>query len=1198
MLRAIKNAARVLIFVIVPQLFVLPVFAQFAQRGAIAGASFDSSRAVVPGVRITLTTVGQSATRDVVTDKMGHFEFDNLTAGQYQLTAAIKGFATAVSQPITVNIGELTHYDFNLKPSSVAETVTVTGESAALQTDQTGVTTNVSSQQLAQLPLNGRNFTSLAALAPGVSTYPQANINPSGTYSVGAQFAMGGVAFTTGGSFEGSRDNGFYVNGVNIDDNYESSISFEPSAEALGTGKIQVSDFSAAVGNDISSVDMQTKGGSSQFHGEAYDFIENTDLNATNPYDKLVQGITGTPAVKPTIIRNQFGGNFGGPVYIPKVLPWLRNRAFFFGNYEKMLEHDGNQLVQASVPSAAERNGDFSELLGSNPNPQQLYNPFYTTYDANGLSYRPPIPGNRLDRATRPGGSPLIDPAAKKILDALWPLPNVPGAASNQTNFVGYQTPGIDNYTLDTRFDVRFTPNDLMFVTWSRSSGSSTLTGGLSPDNLYDVPVQNQAYLVTVNYVHVFNSNLTNELIFGTGDGALLTISSGQLAWYNSSSNPFNSIFKNTGTGITQGVMALNTNSYQDSGAYTYASPGTGEIFRAENQSWQVSDNLDWIHGPHSLSIGFNYFRKGELDWDVQRNASFGGYSASGSNLGYIGGDNVSDIEMGVPNNLWVRYNIQGGTPTAPDYDVVFPSWGFYVNDRYRLSPKLTISAGLRYDLSIPWYGLNPKNGPCCAIYTPTADGGVLKYPGIASGLPEHYLSASKLAFAPRLGITYSVNPRTIVRAGYGIFYNTGSSQVSQNVGNAFYGTAATVNYDYNNTTLGQPVDTPYLSLANIFPSPLTSTLGTFPVSTGTGQGYVGDDQWTSIVYYDQKSMRLPYYQRTTFDIQRQIGTNDVFDISYAGVQGRKGWNEVNLNLPSYRTGWVNGSGAVTPYDAARPNNIGRFGDIFAMRPTLNSFYNALIVEWRHTAAHGLQFNSNYTWGKTVSDYPWVNTLGENGSTGYGGSGFQYPNLYDRGEANFSHRHRFVFSGIWAPGYGNNWPEALKAVGAGWRFSGIVTMESGDALTVTNGGPGTPCSVGTSAAQCPTGYGSSAFDHAGFDEVNVVGSSGIGHFNKTASRQFNTLAFAIPPTDVRGNSGLGTVRGPGQNNLDFSLAKTFQIYENLHFELRGDAFNALNHTQWTGVNTTFPSGDSQFPFGMVNAAREARIGQIAAKLVF
>jgi hypothetical protein len=558
----------------------------------------------------------------------------------------------------------------------------------------------------------------------------------------------------------------------------------------------------------------------------------------------------------------------------------------------------------------------------------------------------------------------------------------------------------------------------------------------------------------------------------------------------------------------------------------------------------------------------------------------------------------MADLVMGVPSNLWVRYNIQGGTPTAPDYNVTFPNWGFYVNDRYRVSPKLTISAGLRYDLSLPWYANKPQNGPCCAIYTPTADGGVLKYPGIASGLPEHYLSASKLAFAPRLGITYAVNPRTVVRAGYGIFYNTGSSQVSQNVGNAFYGTAATVNYNYNNTTLGKPVDTPYVSLANIFPAPLTTTLGTFPVSTGTGQGYVGDDQWTSIVYYDQKSMRLPYYQRMTFDVQRQIGTNDVFDVSYAGVQGRKGWNEINLNLPSYRTGWVNGSGAVTPYDAARPNNSGRFGDIFVMRPTINSFYNALIVEWRHNMANGLQFTSNYTWGKTVSDYPWVNTLNENGSTGYGGSGFQYPNLYDRGEANFSHRHRFVFSGIWAPIYGSNWPRAVKPIATGWRVSGILTMESGDALTVTNGGPGTPCSAGTSTTQCPTGYGSSAFDYAGFDELNIIGSPSIGHFQKTPYRQFNTSAFAIPPTDVRGNSGLGTVRGPGQNNVDLSLAKTFPIHERLHLEFRGDAFNALNHTQWTGVNTIFPSGDSQFPFGMVNAAREARIGQVAAKLVF
>ena len=169
----------------------------------------------------------------------------------------------------------------------------------------------------------------------------------------------------------------------------------------------------------------------------------------------------------------------------------------------------------------------------------------------------------------------------------------------------------------------------------------------------------------------------------------------------------------------------------------------------------------------------------------------------------------------------------------------------------------------------------------------------------------------------------------------------------------------------------------------------------------------------------------------------------------------------------------------------------------------------------------------------------------------------------------------------------------------GWRISGIGTLESGDALTVENGGPGTACpasDAGTSI--CPAGYGSSAQDGAGFDELNISGNPNIGHFKKTFFRQFDTSKFSVPPMNVRGNSGLGTVRGPGQNNLDLSLAKTFPIFETLHLEFRADAFNALNHTQWTGVNTTYPSGSTQYPFGQVNGAREARIGQVGAKLVF
>jgi hypothetical protein len=1195
-----------LLLLLIPSL----VHAQFAQRGGIEGTTQDLSGAVVPGVQVTLLDVAENQTRQGKTDAAGHFQFSNLTAGQYQLTATLQGFEVEKSEPIAVNIGAVTRYDFKLHPGSVQESITVSDESVGLETDKISIDTNVTTQQFEDLPLNGRNFTSIAALSPGVSTYPQSNIQPGGTYSVGAMFAMGGTQFTAGGAFEGSRDSGFYVNGVNINDNYESSISFEPSTEALGAGTIQVADFSAAIGHDISALTMQTKGGSSKFHGEAFEFMENTDFNAINPWTNANNIITtpaGSPVIpvaKPILHRNQFGGNLSGPIYIPKLLPSLKKHLFFFANYENFIEHDGNQMVTASVPSAAEIGGDFSELLGSNPSPLQLYNPYFTTYDANGVSSRPAIANNRLDHAVRADGTPLIDPNAAAIQKALYPLPNVAGAPSNQVNYIAYQTPGISNYHLDTRFDARITDKDSLFTTWSKSVGNSTLSGGLQPAQLYNFPTQDQAFLVTTNYVHIFSPRLTNEFIFGLGDGALVTLSSGQFGYFNSDSNPLNSTFTNTGTGITKGVFALY--------AGNYAAPGIGEVFRAENESYQVSDNVDFVFGRHSLTAGLNYFRKSEIDWDIQRNVYFGGFSTSGGDLGYIGGDGMADLEMGVVNNMWIRNTINGGDATSPDYNIVFPSWGMYVNDKFRATDKLTISAGLRYELSIPDYTPDPSAAPCCAIYSPTADGGVLEYPGIASGLSNHYLKAPKLDFAPRLSISYAMSPQRVIRAGYGIFYDTGASQISNNVGNAIYGTSASVNYNVNNTTLGVPVDTPALTLTDIFPAAQSTTLGSFPISTGKGQGYEGDGQLTGVTYYDQKSEPLPYYQRMMFDIQQQVGGHDVFTISYAGAQGRKGQNETNINLPAYQTGWTYGAGVGDPsYNAARPNAAGRFGDIYVIRPNLNSFYNAAIIQYRHDFNKGFQVSSNYTWGKTVSDYPFVNNLAANGASGAGSggaseqaiggpsSGFQYPNLYSRGETNQSHRHRFVYSGIWSPKYGSKWPVYLKEPLAGWRISGIGTMESGDALTVSNNGPSIPCSASDAGTSiCPNGYGSSAQDGAGVDELNVSGSPNIGHSSKTFSRQFNTAAFSVPAMNVRGNSGLGTVRGPGQNRIDISVAKTFAIYESLHLEFRADAFNAFNHSQWNGINTAYPGTNSQYPFGQVNSAGDARIGQVAAKLVF
>lgn len=1159
----------------------VPGWAQFAQRGGIEGFVQDPSGAVIPGAKVELLNLAEKLTRDTVTNGTGEYSFTELPAGQYQLTVTVSGFQTAQTEAITVNIGRSTRYDLKLKPGSVAQSITVESTSAALQTGQANVDTNVSEKQMEDLPLNGRNFTSVAALAPGVSTTPQLNINPGGTYSVGAMFASGGVTFTTGGLIEGFRDDGFYINGVNIDDNYVSSISYEPSAEALSTATIAVADFSAANGRDVSSLTLQTKGGGNQFHGEAYDFLENDALNAVNPFDKAEsESILGTPAIKPTLRRNQYGGNLGGPVYIPKLAPWLRNKAFFFANYEEFTESDGSEPVYASVPSGAERTGNFSELL-SGPSPLQLYNPFFTTYDANGQSSRPAIPNNRLDLATKPDGSPVVDPGSAALL-AIYPLPNISNTPSYTPNYFTTQHLGFNDYHFDSRFDASITSKDHVFVTWSKSHGSNDNSGGIAPSDLYLSNNVNNAILYTVNYAHLFTQNLANEFIFGYGDSWLTTNPPAAFDYLNSDSNIFNKVFQNTGSGITRGVLALDV--------YNYASPGFNEMWRDENDTLQFADNLSWTHGRHNITAGMNYFKKGEYDWDFIRFVTYGEgsygngfprqqFSSGGYDQNYAGGDGMADLVMGTPQVINQRYNFVGGDPTAPELNIVAPYWGAYVNDKFQASPKLTISAGLRYDLSIPAYAANDL---CCAIYSPTADGGVLKIPGIAAGVSQHYLSAAKLNFSPRVSIAYSPQSNVVFRAGYGIFFDSGATEISKAIDES---TSATpgfyAGYQLTNTIVGVPSDTPALTTSQVFPAAPNLAPGQYPVSTGTGEGYFGDGQLSQIIYYDQKSVPLPYYQRYIMDVQWQVAANDAITLSYIGAQGRKGSNLVNENLPPYRTGWP----TLNAFDAARPNNAGRFSDIYVVRPNLNSYYNAGVVQYQHTFSHGLQFVSNYTLAKTVSDYPIQNNVVGGDVILGDDSGFQYPNIFNRGEADFSHRHRFVYSGIWQPAYGAAWSRWARIPLTGWRISAIGTLESGDMFTVVN--------TQTTAA-----------DYAGIDELSITPglNPNIGHGQKTFSQQFDVNDFSLPPNGTRGNSGLATIRGPGQNNVDLSLAKTFAIYERLHSEFRADAFNAFNHTQWNGAQTIFPyaavGNYGNIPFGQVTGAREARILQIGLKLAF
>jgi hypothetical protein len=1161
--------------------FTLASFAQFSQRGSINGVITEASGSVVPKASVTLLDLGRNQTSVVITDASGHYEFSQLLPGDYEVTVALAGFKKSVSGHLPVSPQSAVRFDVQLQLSTVSETLTVTGSSAPLlETESAALDQSISQQQIADIPMNGRNFTSLSNLAPGVSTSPRNNINLGGTFEVGSSYASGGVQYAAGGNSEGSRDNGLYVNGVNANENYISGSSFQPSAEAIGEAKIGVADFSAEYGRDFTNFSVTTKAGTDTFHGEVYDFIENDALDALNPYDKET-GLTTKSAYR----FNQFGGGVGGPVYIPKLLN-LKDRAFFFVNYERNPHSLTGPNNYAIVPSDLERVGDFGEVCtgptapdpssfdanGSCLDPtEQLYNPYSPTNQA--------IPFNNLAMAH------LVNPASMGIVN-LFPHANTAKTSANGgSNYQYSSRQEVSLYHWDSRFDFRISAKDNVFVAWSQYSATPNNSGGLIPNLMQaNADVTDKSHVITVDEAHVFTSHLTNEFIFAIGSGALQTLSPAEVAYANSSANPFNSLFANTGTaaGGNTGILGLNIYDYGPTGNF-YPSAGFDEYFLASNNSRQFSDNVTWLHGRHNMTFGFNYIRKGEEDFDNVRYAFFGcaeafnSYCANGVSLftsstgtfNGVGGDGFADVLLGLPKVIHQRYSYTSGGPFAPEPNWVIPYYGAYFNDKFQPTKALTVSYGLRYDLPIPIFA---TNNLCCAIYQPATDTAAI--PGIATGLSQHYISAPKHNFAPRFSLAMQVRPTLVIRTGYGLFFNSGASQVSNSLGTAAGGgglPGAFTGPEITPTTLGFADQDPVTSLSQIFqPSPPLA-LGTYPVATGAGQGYFGDGTYQTLYYSDQNSFHTPYIHRYMLDIQKQISSNAVVTISYIGAAGRRGWYLSDINAAPYRTGWASS----TDYNNARPYNSGRFGDIYVQRAALNSSYNAGIVKFQRQMANGLQLLAHYTYAKT---------LGNRGLTGQATQdiGYNYPEniLRTYGEITYSHRHRFLLETDYEPKYSQHLPVYSRPVLGDWHISAIATFESGDALTVED-----------------ENNPANDFNGSGFGIPNMLRNPNFSHSKRTFGEYFDTSAFVEPTNGVQGTAAPGVLRGPGQNNWDISFGKNIDFHERLHAEIRADMYNAFNHTQWTTVDTLL-NDTSGTPFGQVTGGREGRIIQLAGKIVF
>ena len=581
----------------------------------------------------------------------------------------------------------------------------------------------------------------------------------------------------------------------------------------------------------------------------------------------------------------------------------------------------------------------------------------------------------------------------------------------------------------------------------------------------------------------------------------------------------------------------------------------------------QFSDSANWIKGSHAMKIGFNFMMKGNWVVALDRSVSFDEQftrAGSGDPNASLGGDGLASFLLGLPSSMLQTYAFENNELNNSDYRM--PLWGFFYEDKWQISKKLTATFGLRYDLPLMVYSNNNFGQATMDFSYP---GWQLKIPGRADGLAQKYLKAPEKDFAPRLGLAYRLRNDFIVRASYGLFYQDGIQQF----GSYRRGNVAGGGETWNNARVGVHDDIPYFHFSDIFPQQTQVKLGTYPVSTGVGTGYFAAR--TSATFLDQTSMVTPYLHRYMLEVQKGLGSSAAITLTYLGAGGREGIYYENLNKGPYKTGWT----STTQYNNSRLNTTGRWSNVRRVANGSNTFYNAGTIKFEKRMSHGFMMTSHYSFSKTVAD-PMVYTpewAFVEGAAGDNVVQYDWNRKLARSEAGFSHPHRWVNVVTYQMPYGKTLPMLAKAALAGWNFNFVTNFESGNALTVGNG-------VTSARDQEP-------------NMPNLVANPNLPSGDRTPYRYFNTAAFTAPPQDVKGNAGRSIVRGPGQNNWNISLNKTFQPKERFKAELRADLFNAFNHTQWSGIDTNLSTSTGN-TFGWVTGARDPRIVTVGLRLSF
>lgn len=1094
--------------------------------GTIRGTVTDPSGAVVQQATVTAKQLETGFTRSATTQHDGSFVLPELPVGHYHLEVTSNNFEKYVQDGISLDVNETATVPVRLSVASTAQLVQVQSNAALIQPTVTSMGQVVGERELLGLPLDGRNFSQLGLLQPGVAPLTPGLAEAGGAVRQDQTYAVDG---------QRPESNNFLIDGADNFNAVDAGFVLKPPIDAIAEFRILTHNSDAQFGRSLgSTTNIITRSGTNQFHGAAWEFFRNDAMDASDYFAHTVQPLK----------QNQFGATLGGPI--------VKDKTFFFGYYEGFRNRQG-ETRSAIVPTALERQGNFSAMCPEGFTNGMCNNPGHQLYDFS--SGQPqPVPNNTLSS---------INSIAQNLLP-FFPLPNQGPTEPN--TFTTTQTLSLDNNQFGLRVDHYLDSANALSFRYMYSSGPTT--DPLSPEGAnvpgFPVGVYDRAQNFVAQETHTFSPNLIGVARFSflrnqfLLDEHLNHVSPSSLGFQYDPTLP-----------VAAGPPFIQVNSYASVG-----DPITGPRYTYQN-TFDLSGSLSWVVGRHELKFGGGY-RRDQINsvFGIATNGFFvfTTFPYSDAFASFLSGEPVVFLQGGGNPDRHIRGNALEA----------------YAQDTFKITPRLTLNYGLRYELPLPYTETNNLQNlwvpGAQSKVMPTAPAGLL-YPG-DSGVPAGLIPTEYHAFAPRVGIAYDPtgSGKWLISSAYGIYYEP------------FY------------TGEGGPLQDPVSA-----PPYLQTPQATFPVNfanpfNGANPfGPVFSQPMTLLVISNK--LRLPYAQDSNLNVQRSFGANWLFQVGYVGTTGVKLPRMIEGNPAVYVPGTDSNGNPLSTESNVNQRRIHSgctlsqpspctYASVGEIAGIANSNYNALESSLRKRFSYGLAFLASYTYSKSIDDVSSFNISGSGSGVFAGESDLpQDPfNLAaERGRSMFDARHRIVLSYEWAVPFlreGNTW---YSHVLGNWQFNGIFSAATGTPFTVFDSNDvalqGQAPEISGFSAQRPNLVANP------FTPGPVAANPGCvaPTQTRTVAAWFNPCAFVEPATGMFGNEGRNAIQGPGYSDWDFAAVKDITLTERYRLQFRGELFNFLNHT-----NLRLPVSDiqSRNTIGAIQQDVSPRVIQLALKFLF